>query len=120
MHLEHLQAVLKEFDFTGASNKTILIRYYWERLLPSIRAQLDHRGRDLDVWEEVVEKAGNAEVKANLQPPFYVREIDSKYLKSHRSSVKKDKEDTYWEPCDEASNKDKDKAKSHNSSPSAN
>ncbi len=36
--------------------------------------------------------------------------------KSHRSSAKKNKEDTYREPRDEASNKDKDKAKSHNSS----
>ncbi len=67
----------------------------------------------------MIEKAGDVEAKANLQPPFYVREIDSKYPKSHCPSVKKDKEDTYQEPRDEAS-KDKDKAKSHNSSNSAN
>ncbi len=41
-HLEHLQAVLKEFDPTGTSNKTILIHYFREGLHPSIRAQLDH------------------------------------------------------------------------------
>ncbi len=63
----------------------------------------------------MVEKAGDAEAKANLQPPFYVREIDSKCLKGHHLSAKKDKKDTYRESRNEAS-KDKDKAKSHNSS----
>ncbi len=64
----------------------------------------------------MVEKTGDAEVKANLQPPFYVREIDFSCLKDHRLLAKKDKKDTYWKPCNEASNEDKDKTKSHNSS----
>ncbi len=64
-------------------------------------------------------KAGDAKAKANLQPPFYVRDIDAKCPKGHRPLVKKDKEDTYREPQNEAS-KYKDKAKSHNSSTSAN
>ncbi len=68
----------------------------------------------------MVEKADDVEIKANLQPPFYIREIDSRCPKGHRLLAKKDKEDTYWEPCNKASNKDKDKAKSHNSSASAN
>ncbi len=68
------------------------------------------------MWEEVVEKAGDVEAKTNQQPPFYVREIDSKCPKTHRLLVKKNKEDTYWKPRNEASNKDKDKAKSHNRS----
>ncbi len=67
-----------------------------------------------------MEKVGDVEVKVNLQSPFYVREIDSKYPKSHRPLVKDDKEDIYWEPHNEASNKNKDKAKSHNSSSSTN
>ncbi len=41
-YLEHLQAVLKEFDPSGAPNKTTLIRYFREGLRLSIRAQLDH------------------------------------------------------------------------------
>ncbi len=110
--------MLKEFDPSGAPNETTLICYFREGLRPSIRAQLDHRGRDLDGWEEVVEKAGDAEAKANLQPPFYVRDIDTRCLKGHRPSSK-NKEDTYQEPQSEAS-KDKDKAKSHSSSISAN
>ncbi len=66
-----------------------------------------------------MEKAGDVEAKANLQSLFYVRDIDARYPKGHRPSAKKDKEDTYQEPQNEAS-KDKDKAKSHSSSTSAN
>ncbi len=66
-----------------------------------------------------MEKAGDAEVKANLQPPFYVRDIDARCPKSHRLLAKKDKDDTYREPQNEAS-KGKDMAKSHSSSISAN
>ncbi len=83
-HLEHQQAVLKEFDPSGATNETTLIRYFREGFRLSIRAQLDYRGQDLDGWEEVVEKVGDVEAKANLQPPFYVRDIDIRYPKVHR------------------------------------
>ncbi len=118
-HLEHLQAVLKEFDPSGAPNEITLIRYFREGLRLSIQAQLDHRGRDLDGWEEVVKKADDVEAKANLQPPFYVRDINPRCPKGHRLSSRKDKEDTYRELQNEAF-KDKDKAKSHSSSTSAN
>ncbi len=67
----------------------------------------------------MVEKVGDEKAKANLQPPFYIREIDSKCLKGHCPSTKKDKEDIYQEPQNKAS-KDKDKAKSHSSSTFAN
>ncbi len=60
-----------------------------------------------------MEKAGDVEAKANLQLPFYIRDIDARCLKSHRPLTKKDKEDTYREPRNEAS---KDKAKSQISS----
>ncbi len=66
-----------------------------------------------------MEKADNVEAKINLQPPFYVRDIDASCLKGHHPSAKKNKEDTYRKPQNEAS-KDKNKAKSHSSSPSAN
>ncbi len=111
--------MLKEFDLSGAPNETTLIRYFREGLRPSIWAQLDHRGQDLDGWEEVVEKAGDVEPKVNLQPPFYVRDIDARCPKGHRPSSKKGKKDTDREPQNEAF-KDKDKAKSHSSSASAN
>ncbi len=60
-----------------------------------------------------MEKAGDVEAKANVQCPFYVRDIDARCPKGHRPSAKKDKEDTYREPCNEVS---KDKAKSQTSS----
>ncbi len=60
----------------------------------------------------MVEKAGHAEAKANLQPPCYVRDINARCLKGHCPLVKKDKEDIYREPHNEAS---KDKAKSNSS-----
>ncbi len=67
------------------------------------------------MWEEVIEKANDVEAKANLQPTFYIRNIDSRCPKGYRLLAKKDKEDHYWERRDEASNKDKDKAKSNSS-----
>ena len=45
---------------------------------PSIRAQLDARGRELDSWDEVVEKAVDAEAKASLQLYSKIREMDFK------------------------------------------
>ena len=52
---------------------------------------MDHRGQDQDIWEEVIEKAGDAEAKANLQPPSYVWEIDSRCPKGHHLSFKRTK-----------------------------
>ncbi len=109
VHLGYLQIVLKEFKPTSAPNETTLIQYFQERLRLSNWAYLNHRGQDLDAWEEVVKKARDAEAKANLQPLFYIRDIDAWCPKGHRPSAKKDKEDTFWEPYNEAS---KDKAKS--------
>ncbi len=62
-----------------------------------------------------MKKAGDIEVKANLQPPFYVREFDSWYPKYYCLLAKKDKKDIYWEPRDEAF-KDKNKVKFQTSS----
>ena len=83
-HLEHLQAVLREFDSVAAPNDDSLIRYFREGLRPSIRAQLDARGRDLDSWDEVVEKAVDAEAKASLQLYSRTREMDSKCPRGER------------------------------------
>ncbi len=60
-----------------------------------------------------MEKISDIKAKVNLQSSFYVRKIDSKCPKDYCPLAKK--EDTYWEPYNEAS-KDKDKAKSQTSS----
>ncbi len=62
--------------------------------------------------DKIVEKAIDVEVKANLQPPFGTKEIDSRCPKKCRPLVKKNKDNTYWKHHDETSNKNKDKAKS--------
>lgn len=64
------------------------------------------------MWDKVVEKTVNAEIKVSLQLPSKTREIDSKCLKGHRPSAKKDKNNTNYKHWD--GDKDKDKAKSHN------
>ena len=60
----------------------------------------------------MVKKTVDVKAKASLQPHSMIREIDSKYPKKHKPLVKIDKDDTYWEHCNETS-KDKEKAKSH-------
>ena len=60
----------------------------------------------------MVEKTGDAKAKANLQPPFYIQEIDVRSPKGHRLLSKKDKENTQWKYRNEAP---KDKAKSQTS-----
>ena len=69
-----------------------MIRCFLEGLRPSIRAQLDARGRELDSWEEAVEKAVNAEAKALLQPSSSTREIDSKCPRGNRPAKKEEKD----------------------------
>ena len=85
-HLEHLQTVLREFDSVAAPNDDSLIRYFREGLRPFIRAQLDARNRDLDSWDEVVEKAVDAEAKVSLQLHSRTREMDSKCPRDKRPS----------------------------------
>ena len=55
----------------------------------------------------------DVKAKAGLQSYFMIREIDSRCLEEHRPSVKKDKDDAYWNYRNEASNKNKEKVKSH-------
>lgn len=50
-----------------------------------------HQNRDLDVWEEVIEKAVNAEAKADLESPLETKEINSRFPKYYWPSIKKDK-----------------------------
>lgn len=37
---------------------------------------MEQRGRELDIWDEVVENSIDAEAKANLQLPSGTRKID--------------------------------------------
>ena len=91
-HLEHLQAVLQEFDSVMASNEDTMIRYFREGLRPSIRAQLDVRDRELDSWDEIVDKTVDAEAKASLQAPSGTQEMDSQCPCGQQPTKKEDKD----------------------------
>ena len=75
-YLEYLQSILLEFNADGAPKKGTMIRYFREGFRSSIRAEMEQRGRKLDSFKELVEKAVNAEAKAALRPRFYAWETD--------------------------------------------
>ena len=83
-HLEYLQSTLIEFDSECAPEEGTIIRYFREDLRPSVRVQMEQRGRELDSFKELVEKAIDAEAKATLRPRFYAREIDQYCLRGSR------------------------------------
>ena len=91
-HLEHLQAVLREFDPTATPNRETIIRYFRKGLRPSVRAQLDTRGRNQDYWEEAVKKAVNAEAKALLQSFSSICDMDSRCPRGNRPVRKEEKD----------------------------
>ena len=68
-----------------------MIRYFREGLKPSIKAQLDIQGRELDSWEETIEKAVNIEAKGLLQTITRTQEINSRYFQGNRPKKKKEK-----------------------------
>ena len=69
-----------------------MIRCFLESLKPSARAQMDTRGRDLNSWEEAVEKAVNAEAKAMLQSSANTRNMDSRCPRGNRPARKEEKD----------------------------
>ena len=65
-----------EFDSECASEEGTMIRYFREGLRPSVRVEMEQRGRELNSFKELVEKAVNAKAKAALRPRFYARETN--------------------------------------------
>lgn len=57
-----------------------MIWYFWKELKPFIKAKIEQRNCELDSFKELVEKVVEAEAKAALQPGFYTRETDFRYL----------------------------------------
>ena len=74
-----------------------MIRYFRESLRPSIRAQLDIRDRDLDSWDEVVDKTVDAEAKASLQALSGTRKMDYWCLWGQQPTKKDDKDSRDYE-----------------------
>ena len=65
-----------EFDPECASKEDTMIRYFREGLRPSIRVKIEQRGRELNSFKELVEKAVDAKAKAALQLRSYARKTD--------------------------------------------
>ena len=57
--------------------KPVLIRLFYNGLTPSIRAQAEQKGCQINTWDQAIEKAITPEAKAILNLPFLVREIDA-------------------------------------------
>ena len=53
---------------------------------------MDAQSRDLNSWEEAVEKAVNVEVKAMLQSSASTRDIDSRCPRGNRPAKKEEKD----------------------------
>lgn len=73
---------------------------------------MEQHGRELDSWDELVEKAIDVEAKASLQPPSMLRELDHRCPRRNRpthTTVAKSQalatKDPRDEPADEAQNK---------------
>ena len=82
--MKQLQSVLRESDSVATPNDDSLIQYFRKSLRPFIHAQLDAQSRDLDSWNEVVEKAVDTKAKASLQLYSKTREMDSKCPQGER------------------------------------
>lgn len=79
-HLEHFQSILMEFDLMAAPTELTMIWYFWEELKPLIKAEIDQRGRELESFEELVDRAVKAKAKAALQLGSYACETDYRCL----------------------------------------
>lgn len=49
-----------------------------------VKAQMEQRGRELDSWEQLIEKAIEAEAKAGLQHSFIFQEMDQHCPRGNR------------------------------------
>ena len=66
-----------------------MIRYFQEGLRSSVWVKIEQRGRELNSFEELVEKAVEAKAKAALQPRLYARKTDQHCLRGSRQSAAK-------------------------------
>ena len=85
-HLQHLQSILAEFDTVGAPDESTMIRYFREGLKPSIKVEMEQQDRASTSFEEMMQRAVNAEAKAGLRSSIMVWDTDSRCSRGHRLS----------------------------------
>ena len=88
-HLEYPQSILIEFDSGWALEKGTMIWYLQKSLRPSVRVKMEQRGLELDSFEELVEKAVDAKVKAAFRPRSYACKTDQHCLRGSWLSAAK-------------------------------
>ena len=88
-HLEYPQSILIEFDSQSASEEGTMIWYFREGLRPSVRVEMEQCGRELNSFEELIEKTVDAEAKAALQPRSYARKTNQYCFRGSRPSAAK-------------------------------
>ena len=57
-------------------NKLIMICYFWESLKPSIKVEIGQQDRESINFEEMVQKAINAEAKASLKSTIMIQDSE--------------------------------------------
>lgn len=77
-HLEHLYFIFMEFDAKYAPSEDLFIWYFYKHLKPSIKLQIDKKGRKLDGQEEPIRKTTRAKAKGKIQLAFS-RNINQHY-----------------------------------------
>ena len=66
-----------------------MIWYFQTGLQPSIRVEIEQYNRELDSFEELVEKAVDAKTKAAFQPRSYICKTDQHYFRGSQPSAAK-------------------------------
>ena len=91
-HLKYLQLILLEFDAEWAPTGGTMICYFRKDLKPSVWAKMEQRGRKLDRFEKVVQKAVDVEANAAFWPRSYICNTNQYYLQdSHPAYSTTDK-----------------------------
>ena len=88
-HLEYLQSILIEFNPKYALKEGTMIWYFQEGLRPLVKVEIEQRGRELNSFKELVEKAVDAGAKAALRPHSYACETNQHCLRGSRLSAAK-------------------------------
>ena len=82
-YLQYLLLILVEFGTIGALIKPIILCYFQESLKLSIKVKIEKQDQALISFEELVQRAVNAEVKAGLRSSIIIRDSDAHYVKGH-------------------------------------
>ena len=103
-----------EFDASGALKKFIFIQIFQDWFKPLIAAQMEQCGREKDTWEELVEKAIEAEAKVSLLLSLFIQDIDQRYLQGNRpTTLTKSQTSSTRDPQEKPSKKAQNPEPSH-------